>query len=292
MTRQHEVVDRGQRRQPRAPRAPRARAARARAASGAPPTASDDQRQRRRPATAGASRRRARPRPTARACACAASAPALDRRAAPAASGRPRSRSSGSPTGTAPVHISPEMKSNVYWRGLPPQPVHATSAERGHHREQHEHQRDVRAGRPPAAGGARRAARRRTSRRPHRLPEQVGERDRDAGHRVHQRPRAGSPGCRNTRSSGREVERLPIRPCSDASRIQAKYWSWSEASTPSAPVSARPLVSSAASTASDSAGEGDERAPARSGPARAAAERRSTRARPSVAGGGGHGAAR
>ena len=105
----------------------------------------------------------------------------------------------------------------------------------------------------------------------HRLPQlgsRAGSRARARGGRRRWRSRGGGTGAR----PGARSKRLPIsRWCAD-SRIQAKYWSWSAARSPSAPDSGRPRVISGsrmasevpASTisASSSSGSSPRRAPA------------------------------
>ena len=92
----------------------------------------------------------------------------------------------GSPSRYWPVHISPEMKSKVYCRGLPPQSVQATTATAGitPNRASTSAARALAARRqqPPdveQAAGERDA-------RPPPASRQVGERDRDAGDGVEQ----------------------------------------------------------------------------------------------------------
>ena len=118
---------------------------------------------------------------------------------------------------------------------------------RRHDGEQHEDQRSVAGAR--ASGEAAHVAQRPVERQRRSRPAST------AGRRAAPRARAragrrrcAKPGCRNARSPGARSKRLPISRWCDASRIQAKYWSWSAASSPSAPDSGRPLVSRAART--------------------------------------------
>ena len=92
--------------------------------------------------------------------------------------------------------------------------------------------------------------------------------------------------------------RLPISTCSDASRIHVKYWSWSAASTPSAPVERRAPSSEARPARRGRGRRARPAQPARTSRARTEAVRRAAGARdaqrPAAApsGGGGAGGSR
>src|SRR5919198_1522865 len=142
------------------------------------------------------------------------------------------------------------MKSNVYWRGLPPQCVQATSADAGITANSASTRPEIRW--PPAG------KRRRTySSEPVKVsPTASGfHRRYESGIEMPvtscSSPERKNPGWKKGRSPGARSNRLPIRTWCEDSRIHAKYWSWSAGNNPSEPDSGRPRVSSGTRIASE-----------------------------------------